>query len=100
MKMPAQVNLMLRLHELEIGGSDKDIEEDLRQLGKRIDPALLNFYRKLRKRKKTGVAILQNCTCSECRMVYPATHDILRHKNCVQVCEFCGRILIVKDEAA
>ena len=100
MGMPTQVNLMLKLHDLEIGKSNGDFEEQLRNLEKRIDPSLLNFYRKLRKRKKTGVAILQDYTCSECRMVYPNMHEILRHRNCVHICEFCGRILVVKDDAA
>ena len=100
MRIPAKVELMLRLHDLEIGGSDADIEEILRRMEKRIDPSLLKFYRKLKKRKKIGVAILQDGICSECRMIYPNTHDMLRHTNSLQTCEFCGRILVVTETTA
>ncbi len=100
MRIPTQVKLMMKLHDVETGGSEMDIEENLRRMGKRIDPSLLTFYRKFRKRKKKGVAILQDGICSECRMIYPETHDMLRHGNCLRICEFCGRIIVVTEGAA
>ena len=89
----SQVQLLLELYKLQTnGGNDA---ETCRQIEESLDPSLLSRYRNLKKRKGTAVAILKDCTCSECMIVYPSTHEIFRQKGLVHSCEFCGRLLLV-----
>ncbi|UCD57931.1 MAG: hypothetical protein JSV16_02125 [Candidatus Hydrogenedentota bacterium] len=100
MKMPVQVRLMLELHKLERNGGGVDKAEFFRRIEKGLDPGLLKLYRKLRERKGTGIAVLKDGACSECMLVYPETHEMLRYKNSVHFCEFCGRLLVVTEKVA
>ena len=100
MKMPVQVRLILELHRLETNGNGIDEEAALRNLAKRMDPSLLKLYRRLKERRGTGTAILQNGMCSACMFIYPKTHEMLRCKNTIHFCEFCGRLLVVTEDAA
>jgi len=100
MKRPNQVKLLLKLHKLEKNGDDTDKAEALRRLEENLDPSLLKLYRKLKGRKGTGVAILKNGACSECMIIYPETHEMLRHGNTVHFCEFCGRLLVITEKSA
>lgn len=96
----SQVKLLLKLHKIE---NDGDLDENttaLKRLEKKLDPSVLRRYRRLRERKGTGVAVLKNRVCSECKMVYPESHEMLKHKNFVYSCEYCGRLLIVTDKSA
>ena len=95
MKIPGQVKLLLALHKLERNGAGADETEAFERVEKRLDPALRKRYHKLRKRKSTGIAVLENGVCSECRMIYPETHEMLRYEHCIYSCEYCGRFFIV-----
>jgi predicted nucleic acid-binding Zn-ribbon protein len=90
-----QVELLLELHELQAKGRLADNDVACREIEENLDSPLLNRYRSLKKRKGTAVAVLKDCTCSECMIIYPKTHEILRHKDFVHTCEFCGRLLVV-----
>ena len=100
MKPGNQFKLLLRLHKLENNGDGSDRAAALQRLEKKLDPSVLRRYRRLKERKGTGVAILQNSICSECKMVYPESHDVLKYRNFVYICEYCGRLLVVTDKSA
>ena len=95
-----QIKLLLKLHKLENNGDGTDQAAALKRLGKKLDPSVLRRYLRLRERKGTGVAVLIDCVCSECKMVYPESHEVLKYKNFVHSCEYCGRFLVVIDKSA
>ena len=95
-----QIKLMLELHKLENNGDGGDKSKAFHRLEKKMDPALLRRYQKLRERKGTGVAIMKNRVCSGCKMVYPESHEMLKYRNFVHSCEYCGRFLVVTDKSA
>ncbi|MBW1939525.1 MAG: hypothetical protein JRI67_12355 [Deltaproteobacteria bacterium] len=95
MQERSQVSLLLELHELQATGDGVDKAEACRRIEEGLEPPLLGRYRNLKKRKGTAVAILKNCTCSECMIIYPTMHEILRAKDFVHNCEFCGRLLLI-----
>lgn len=99
MKANNQVKLLLRLHKLENNGDGTGTAAALKKLQKRLDPSILRRYQKLKERKGTGLAVLENGICSECKMVYPESHEVLRYKDFVHSCEYCGRILVVTDKS-
>jgi predicted nucleic acid-binding Zn-ribbon protein len=100
MQERGQVKLLLKLHKLQAKGQAADNDEACREIEESLDPQLLNRYRNLKERKGTAVAVLKNCTCSECMIIYPTTHEMLRKKNSIQSCEFCGRLLVVSSASA
>ncbi len=100
MQERSQVSLLLELHELQTNGDDPDRAEARRRIEESLEPSLLGRYRNLKERKGAAVAILKNCTCSECMIIYPETHEILRAKDFVHSCEFCGRLLLVTPSPA
>ena len=95
MQERGQVKLLLELHDLQAKGQVADNDKACQEIEESLDSSLLNRYRNLKQRKGTAVAVLKNCTCSECMIIYPQTHEILRQKNFIHSCEFCGRILVV-----
>ena len=95
-----QVKLLLKLHKLESNGDGIDEGGAFKKLAKTLDPSLLKRYRKLREKKGTGVAVLENGVCTGCKMVYPESHDVFRYKNFVYSCEYCSRLLVVVDKSA
>jgi predicted nucleic acid-binding Zn-ribbon protein len=99
MKTKDQVKLLLKLYELESNGNGTDNTRTFRRIEKSLDPALLKRYHKLKERKGTGVAVLKDSVCSGCKMVYPESHEILRYKNFIHHCEYCGRLLVVTDKS-
>jgi CheY-like chemotaxis protein len=92
--MESQIELLLTLHGLEIAGNGQYPSEEFRMVEDSLDPPYLEYYRKIRKRRGTGVAILKDRTCSECRMVYPEAHSIVQCKDFIHKCEYCGRLLV------
>jgi len=100
MQERSQFSLLLELHELQTNNDDPDRAEARRRIEENLEPSLLSRYRNLKKRKGTAVAVLKNCTCSECMIIYPKTHEILRTKDFVHSCEFCGRLLLVTPSSA
>ena len=99
METPSQVKLLLDLHKLETNGNGIDKAKAYRRIEEKLDPSLLKRYLRIRRKRGTGVAILERCTCSGCRIIYPETHEFMRYKSFVHECEFCGRLLIVPSEA-
>lgn len=95
MKASNQVNVLLELYRLEVSDDGVGGTRAFQMLAERLDPSLLARYHKLRERKGTAVAVLENGACSGCKILYPETHEILRHKNFVHSCEYCGRFLLV-----
>jgi predicted nucleic acid-binding Zn-ribbon protein len=100
MKTGKHIKLLLKLHKLESDEDGAEQAEAMKRLEKRLDPAVLRRYRRLRERKGTGIAVLQNRVCSECQMVYPESHEMLKYRNFVHSCEYCGRLLVVTDKSA
>ncbi|RJP25666.1 MAG: hypothetical protein C4520_01975 [Candidatus Abyssobacteria bacterium SURF_5] len=99
-KMNPQVTILLKLHKLEKNGNGVGKVKDFRSLEKHLDPTLLKRYQKLKERKGTAVAVLENGVCSGCQMVYPDSHEMLRYKNFIRTCEYCGRLLVVTERAS
>lgn len=99
MEMPVQVKLLLELHKLETNGGASCNGKVFRRIEKGLDQSLLKRYLKLKDRKGTGIAVLNEGMCSACRMVYPETHDMLLYRNAIHTCEFCGRLLVVNGKA-
>ncbi|RJP75030.1 MAG: hypothetical protein C4532_01200 [Candidatus Abyssobacteria bacterium SURF_17] len=100
MKTNEQVKLLLKLHELESDGNGTDKSKAFRRIERNLDPSILRQYQKLKQRKGTGVAVLKDHVCSGCKMVYPESHEMLRYKNFVHSCEYCGRLLVVTEKSA
>jgi predicted nucleic acid-binding Zn-ribbon protein len=96
----SQIKLLLALHKLENNGEGVDRAKALRRLERGLDPSLLRRYQKLRERKGKGVAVLKDRVCSECKMMYPESHEMLKYRNFVHSCEYCGRLLVVTDKSA
>jgi predicted nucleic acid-binding Zn-ribbon protein len=96
MEERSQVGFLLELHKLQNNSGHIDNNEACRGIEENLEPSLLRRYRKLKERKGSGVAILEDCTCSECMIIYPTTHEFLRAKDSVHICEFCSRLLVVK----
>lgn len=94
-----QVSLLLELHELQTDNGNPDSDKAQRKIEENLDPSLLNRYRNLKKRKGTAVAVMKDCTCSGCMIIYPKTHEILRTKDSIHSCEFCGRLLLVTSSS-
>ena len=100
MQVSNQARLLLKLHEQEKNGNGFEKTEAFQKLEESLEPSLLKLYRKLKERKGTGVAILKNGACSECMIIYPETHEMLRYGNAVHFCEFCGRLLVITKKSA
>ena len=100
MKMPVQVKLLLELNKLETNGNGFDKTNAFQRLAKHLDPSLLKLFHRLRERKGTGTAILKNGVCSACMLVYPESHEMLRYRNTIHFCEYCGRLLVVAENVA
>jgi len=100
MKIPDQVSLLLKLYECQKNGNGYHDSLNTGDLENQLDPSIRRRYQKLKARNVSGIALLKNRTCSECRMVYPEAHELLRYENCVRHCEYCGRILVVLSESA
>ena len=90
-----QVSLLLEMHALQSDANDVEKAEACQRIENGLEPSLLSRYRSLKKRKGTAVAVLRDCVCSECMIMYPVTHEILRNKDSIQSCEYCGRLLVV-----
>jgi predicted nucleic acid-binding Zn-ribbon protein len=91
------VELLLRLHDLEINGNGTVHAHEAKTIENSLDPSLVREYHKLKARKGTGIAVVENRMCSGCRMIFPETHEIFRYPDVVHTCEFCGRILVVPE---
>ncbi len=100
MKPASQVKLLLKMHKLENDGEAAEGDGALQRLEKRLDPSLRRRYRKYKDKTGVGIAVLIDRICNKCKMIYPETHEMLRYKNFVHSCEYCGRLLIVTDKSA
>jgi predicted nucleic acid-binding Zn-ribbon protein len=98
-KSNSQVRILLKLHKLEKNGNGVGKWKNFESLEKNLDPTLLKRYQKLKERKGTAVAVLENGVCSGCQMVYPESHEMMRYKNFIRICEYCGRLLVVTEKS-
>ena len=95
-----QLKLLLKLYRLESNGNGVGKDSMIRRLEKGLDPALLKRYQWLKRRKGTAIAVLRRGVCSGCQMVYPESHEIMKYKNFIRVCEYCGRLLVVTEKSS
>jgi predicted nucleic acid-binding Zn-ribbon protein len=98
-KPNSQLRILLKLHRLEQNGNGVGKLKTFQDLEKGLDPTLLKRYTKLKERKGNAVAVLENGVCSGCQMVYPESHEMLRYKNFIRTCEYCGRLLVVTEKS-
>jgi len=72
-----------------------DLGHKRQLLSDEIDPQAIEFYRELRKEKRTAVARVEQGICRGCRISLPTTElQQARSGNLVQ-CSSCGRILFL-----
>ncbi len=95
-----QLKLLLKLYKLESNGNGVGKGGTIQRLEKSLDPTLFRRYQWLKRRKGTAIAVLRRGVCSGCQMVYPESHEIMKTKNFIRVCEYCGRLLVVTDKSS
>lgn len=90
----------------EIIQETREEEERLRQLAKeleeRIEPRLLNAFKRLRKAARNGLAVatIDREACTGCFNRIPPQHQLdIKLRKKVIVCEYCGRILVDPEMA-
>ena len=97
-----QKDLDLKKSELdEIVSETKQEEEKLREKTKeletRIDPRLLQSFKRIRKSSRNGLGIVyvQRDACGGCFNKIPPQRQLdIRSRKKIIVCEYCGRIII------
>ncbi len=97
-----QKDLDLKKSELdEIVSETKQEEEKLREKTKeletRIDPRLLQSFKRIRKSSRNGLGIVyvQRDACGGCFNKIPPQRQLdIRSRKKIIVCEYCGRIMI------
>ncbi len=95
-----QVKILLKLHKLDQNGNGVGKLKTHENLEKNLDPTLRKRYQLLRERKGTAVAVLEHGVCSGCQMMYPESHEMMRYKNFIRTCEYCGRLLVVTEKSS
>lgn len=75
------------------------IEAQYRQLLDEIDPELKEIYnRKSKLLGDTVVAVVENATCSGCRLdISPVVLKVIKKQN-LSYCENCGRLLLYRED--
>jgi predicted nucleic acid-binding Zn-ribbon protein len=91
------IELLLKLHDLELNGNGTVHVHEAETIENSLDHSLVKHYHRVKARKGTGIAVVENRMCSGCRMIFPETHEIFRYPDVVHTCEFCGRILLVPE---
>jgi predicted nucleic acid-binding Zn-ribbon protein len=67
------------------------------EIVKRVGPALMKRYDRIRTQRDTAVAVIETNTCSGCRMAFPAQYYIeLQRSEELMDCPQCRRIVIHK----
>jgi predicted nucleic acid-binding Zn-ribbon protein len=97
-EIPTQVRLLLELHRLESDKNGSNDCEETRRIESDLDPSLAKRYRRVKEKRRTGIAVLRGGVCTGCNMAYPEAHEIFQYRNFVRTCEYCGRLLVVIDE--
>lgn len=99
--MNAVLQNLLKLQALEFGDvAGKSIETQVAELRGLIPQPILGHYDRLRVRGKKGVATIRNQVCSGCHMQIPiGTITVIMREDDIQLCENCGRYLIVPDQS-
>ena len=98
--MQNQVELLLKLYRLETADNGEYPGDELKAFEEKLDPSLLKYYRRIKQRRGSGVAVLRNRTCSKCQMVYPEAHPVVQCSHIVHKCEYCGRLLVAGESSA
>jgi predicted nucleic acid-binding Zn-ribbon protein len=90
---------LLALQTLEFDESPrKRSEPQTADLRSQIPAPVLAHYDRLRERGKKAVALVLNQVCSGCHMRLPiGLINALMHGQDVQVCDSCGRYLVLPD---
>ena len=95
-------DLEVKKNELdEIISETKQEEEKLREMAKvletKIDPRLLQSFKRIRKNSRNGLGIVyvQRDACGGCFNKIPPQRQLdIRSRKKIIVCEYCGRIMI------
>lgn len=101
-------NLDLDAKKAELNDIVKETEKDEKDMIKKskenekfIEERLLTAYKRIRENARNGLAVVQieRDACGGCFNKIPPQHqlDIKMHKKII-VCEYCGRILVDKEE--
>ena len=90
---------MLKLQTLEFGEAPADNEAQIAELRSQIPQPFLGHYDRLRARDKKGVSVVRNQVCTGCHMRLPiGTITLLMRGGDIQLCDSCGRYLILAEE--
>lgn len=87
---------------LETKEEEEELKEKSKDLEKKIEPRLLNSFKRIRKSVRNGLGLVyvQRDACGGCFNKIPPQRqlDIKMHKKVI-VCEYCGRIMADPDLA-
>lgn len=99
--MSDYLNILLKLQALDFDEErHPDIEARKSELRATIPQPILAHYDRLVTRGKKGVALVRNQVCTGCHMRLPiGTINTLMQHHDVQLCDSCGRYLLLPDVA-
>ncbi len=81
-----------------VAGEVKDLKARVAEVEKKLSPALLKEYKRVKEIRPTPVAILQDNRCAGCNMLLPSGMAAsVKKAEKLTFCENCGRILIVLE---
>jgi hypothetical protein len=88
---------LLKLQALEFGETtEKNAKAQISELRGKIPAQILAHYDRLVVRGKKGVAIVRDQVCTGCHMRLPiGVINTLMHGRDVQLCDSCGRYLVL-----
>jgi predicted nucleic acid-binding Zn-ribbon protein len=97
--MHAILEKMLKLQAFEFGEATGNNEPQIAELRIQIPQPFLGHYDRLRARDKKGVALVRNQVCTGCHMRLPiGTITLLMRGGDIQLCDSCGRYLVLAEE--
>ena len=97
--MHAILEKMLKLQTFEFGEVPGNNEAQVAELRTQIPQPFLGHYDRLRAREKKGVALVRNQVCTGCHMRLPiGTITLLMRGGDIQLCDSCGRYLVLAEE--
>src|SRR5438045_2355664 len=99
--MSEHITNLLKLQALDFHESTEKDRESLRtELRSIIPQPILAHYDRLVARDKKGVAVVRNQVCTGCHMRLPigTINTLMQHQD-VQLCDTCGRYLVLEEPA-
>jgi len=96
----ALLNNLTRLQEIEmLARPNAEARTERDKLRQAIPEPMLAHYDRLMARRKKGIVVVRNNTCTGCHLRLPmGVIMTLKQAEDVQLCENCGRYLLLPEE--